>query len=384
MSPESTSKPTKICPTCGTRVAADAARCLVCGANLVVTPTTSKMDKGVQGSRMPQITLSLPAALGIFVVLLVVIGIGGFVLYRNASPAGEGVPATPTVTLTPTASLTPTPLTPTPTFTPLPTSTPIVYTVKLGDSCGGIAFAFGVSIQSIVLLNNLPADCTTLFEGQKLLIPAPTPTPTSLPTSTLSVSEATEAACEKFEHIVQENDTLSSIAFTYNVSIDAIREYNGLINDVVRFNQKLIIPLCRRNATPGPTPTPTPPPPYPPANLLLPPDGAAFTLGDETITLQWASVGTLRENEAYAVTVEDLTGGTGLKLVDYVADTKFIVPGSFRVNDNIPHIYRWWVLPVRQTGTDSEGNPIWETAGVVSAARVFTWTGVPSQLTPTP
>jgi len=82
MSPDSASKPTKICPTCGTRVAVDAARCLVCGTNLNAPSTTSKMDKAVQGSRMPQITLSLPAALGLFIVLLIVLGIGGFILYR--------------------------------------------------------------------------------------------------------------------------------------------------------------------------------------------------------------------------------------------------------------------------------------------------------------
>jgi len=54
----------------------------------------------------------------------------------------------------------------------------------------------------------------------------------------------------------------------------------------------------------GASPTPTLPPPYPPANLLLPPDGAPFDTANSIITLQWASVGTLRENEAYAVTVE--------------------------------------------------------------------------------
>ncbi|MFC2026280.1 LysM peptidoglycan-binding domain-containing protein, partial [Chloroflexota bacterium] len=277
-----------------------------------------------------------------------------------------------------------TPAPPTVTFTPQPSPTPLVYTVKLGDSCGGIAFSFGVSIQSIVLLNNLPADCSTLYESQRLLIPQPTPTPTSLPTSTLSEADATEAACDKLDYTVQENDTLSSISLNYNVSTAAIKEYNGLVNDVVRFGQTLVIPLCRRNATPGPTPTPTPPPPYPPANLLLPADGAGFTLADDVLTLQWAAVGTLRENESYAVTIEDITEGQGRKLVDYVSDTKFIVPQSFRVNDNIPHVIRWWVMPVRQTGTDDEGNPIWEAAGAISEGRVFTWVSLAAGSTPAP
>ena len=333
---------------------------------------------------MPEITLSLPAALGVIALLL---AIGALLVYlalsRRAAPVAE-VTLTPTITQTLTATTTPTPVTPTSTFTPEPSPTPLVYTVVLGDTCGSIAYAFGVSIQSIVLLNNLPADCSTLFENQKLLIPHPTPTPTPPPTSTLSPAEATEAACTKFEHTVQENDTLSGISLNYNVPADAIREYNGLVNDVVRFGQVLIIPLCRQNATPGPTPTPTLPPPYPAVNPLLPSDGAAFSLVDEVVTLQWASVGALRENEVYAVTVEDLTEGQGRRVVEYVPDTKLIVPLDFLSSDSRPHIYRWWIVPMRQIGTDDDGNPIWEAAGAVSAARVFTWFSTIAPPTPTP
>ena len=177
---------------------------------------------------------------------------------------------------------------------------------------------------------------------------------------------------------------MSSISLNYNVPADAIREYNGMVNDVVRFGQVLIIPLCRRNATPGPSPTPTLPPPYPPVSLLLPADGTAFGTGNDVITLQWASVGTLRGNEAYAVTAEDVTEGQGRKLVEYVIETKFIVPVTFLPNDSVPHVIRWLVVPVRQMGTDDDGNPIWEAAGAASASRVFTWFGTVPIVTPAP
>jgi hypothetical protein len=95
-------------------------------------------------------------------------------------------------------------------------------------------------------------------------------------------------------------------------------------------------------------------------------------------------VGTLRENEAYAVTVEDVTEGQGRKLVDYVIDTKFIVPASFQASENKPHVYRWWVGTVRQTGTDESGEYIWDSAGAASVERVFTWTGEAQAVTPTP
>jgi len=333
---------------------------------------------------MPEITLSLPAVFGLLALFLTT---GAVLVYlalnTTAAPAAEATPS-PTVTLTETPTLSPTPVTPTATWTPEPSPTPFVYTVNLGDTCGSIAYSFSVSIQSIVLQNNLPADCSTLYENQKLLIPQPTPTATAQPTSTLSPGESTEAACQKLDYLVQENDTLSSISLNYNVPADAIREYNGLVSDVVRFEQVLVIPLCKRNATPGPTPTPTLPPPYAAVNLLLPPDGSPFGLTNAVITLQWAAVGALRENESYAVTLEDVTEEEGRRLVDYVNDTKYIVPGSFLPNDGVPHVIRWWVVPVRQIGTDNDGNPIWDPAGAVSNPRVFTWLSTGLATTPTP
>lgn len=384
MSAEKTSTPTKLCPTCGTRLGIDATRCLVCGTEFSSGEKPAKKTNVLQGSRMPEVTLSLPAALGLLTLFLAIGAVLVYVALQQTAPAVAQATETPTVTPTGTATFTPTPVTPTVTFTPEPTMTPLAYTVKLGDTCGSIAYAFGVSIQSIVLINDLPADCSTLYENQKLSIPQPTPTATAQPTSTLNPAEATEAACEKFEITVAENDTLSSIALNYNVSMEAIQDYNGLVNDVVRFGQKLIVPLCRRNATPGPSPTPTLPPPYPAVNLLAPPDGAPYSLSSPSITLQWATIGALRENEAYAVAIEDLTEAQGRKMVEYVTDTKFIVPANFLLADQSPHVFRWWVVTVRQMGTDDDGNPIWETAGAVSAARVFTWSGAAPVSSPAP
>ncbi|UCD98214.1 MAG: LysM peptidoglycan-binding domain-containing protein [Chloroflexota bacterium] len=333
---------------------------------------------------MPQVTLSLPIAL---LLLAIFLAIGAVLVYFALQETGRVVEptATPTATATMTLTVTPTPETPIPTDTPQPTPTPASYTVQAGDTCAGIAFTFGVSIQSIVLLNNLPADCNTLVEGQQLLIPQPTPTPTALPTSTLSAADATEQACEKVDYEVQENDTLSSIANAYSVPMAVIQEYNGLSSETVFSGMNLSIPLCERFPTPGPTPTATLPPPYTAPNLLLPADGARFTESGETVTLQWASIGTLLANEAYEITVIDFTDGDNRRLVDYVTDTKFIVPTTFRSSDSVPHLYRWRVTTARQAGTDEDGNPVWESAGAVSDTRVFMWSGtITSQATPTP
>jgi LysM repeat protein len=370
---DSPSTPSKVCPTCGTRLSENAGKCTVCGRVFSVIGN-KKANKAVQGPRMPHVTLSLPIALALIILLL---GAGAGVVYATMQNTGMVVEPTITPTLTNTATVT---LTATATFTPTiePTWTPLPdfeYIVKEGEFCSNIALSFGVSIQSIVLANNLPADCGTLSAGQKLMIPQPTPTASPQPTSTLSGAEATEAACEKFYHTVGEMDTLSSIAANYNVSMESVKVANGLSSDVVFQGATLVIPLCERLAAPGPTATATPPPPYAAANLLLPADGAAFMANNDVITLQWASVGTLRENEVYSVVVEDITDGSGRKLVEYVTDTKFIVPSNFRPRTGIPHIIRWYVVPVRQAGSTQDGNAIYDPAGAASAPRVFSWMG---------
>ncbi len=370
----------RICPTCGTRVKEDAERCLVCGSSLSGTKTDAQV---VSGGRMPEITLGLPVAIGL-VVLFLAIGAGMVYLALTQTGVMVNTTVTPTPTVTVTSTPTTTPEPPTLTPTPMPSPTPLTYFVAPNDTCLAIAARFEVSIKSIVLLNNIPASCDTLFEGQELKIPHPTPTATSFPTATLSGIEATRAACEKVSYVVVEGDTLSSISLNYNVPEEAIKSYNGMVNNTVYVTLSLTIPLCERNATPGPSPTPTPPPPYPAPNLLLPANGGVFSLSNNQVTLQWSSVGLINTNEAYRITVVDLTEGTGRKLLDYVTDTKFIIPLAFRANDNLPHIYSWTISTVRQIDVDQNGIPIWEDAGSVSEVRVFSWSGQASATTPTP
>jgi LysM repeat protein len=284
---------------------------------------------------------------------------------------------TPTATLPATATI---PATDIPTATAVP---PFDYTVGAGEYCSTIAFNFGVSIQSIIITNNLPSTCP-LSEGQVIKVPYPTPTIAPAATNTPLPVDATQQACETVPITVQDGDTLSTISANYAIAPEAIKEFNGKTTDNVFIGESLLIPLCKRAATPGPTPTATIPPPYPAPNLLLPADGAAFTLANDVVTLQWASVGTLRDGEAYQITVEDITSSQTRRLTDYVTDTKYIVPTSYRPKDNVAHILRWWITPVRQAGTDDQGQPIWATSGAVSDKRDFSWVGIAVEGTPSP
>jgi LysM repeat protein len=370
---------TKICATCGSKNAENSTRCAVCGASLKSAAATSKKRRS-----SPEVTLSLPVALGIL-ALFTIIAVGlTFWVTRGFGVGGTEEPEA-TITLTPTETVTPS-ATPTetqvPSLTPLPT---LEYFVVENDSLLAIAVRYDVSIQSILQLNPGMNSQSILSVGQRLLLAQPTPTPSPEPTATLPPEEATRAACETIIYTVEANDTLGGIADNYNVNFNAIMDFNGMTSETVFLGQVLIIPLCERNPTPGPSPTPTPPPPYPAANLLLPQDGAAFSLADDSVTLQWAAVGELRENEFYRVSVEDVTEGTGTrKLVDYVKDTKYIISNSFRPNESVPHIMRWWIEVVRQTGVTSDGEAIYVSGGAVSIKRDFTWSGIAPDATATP
>src|SRR6185503_8610372 len=102
---------------------------------------------------------------------------------------------------------------------------------------------FGVSVQSIVIVNNLPTTCI-ISVNQVLKIPYSTPTPAPPPTEIPNEATQTADACEKVPYTVQANDPLSSISLNYNVPQDAIKFYNGLSTDNVFIGQSLLVPLC--------------------------------------------------------------------------------------------------------------------------------------------
>ena len=148
MSQEPSTQKSQICPTCGTRLSENATRCLVCGTELTAKAAakSKRNEAGMQASQMPQLTLSLPAALGALALILL-IGASSvyFSLRAGLGPGGakiieptlEGT-ATGTTTITPTVTET-LPPTASATTTVQP---PFDYTVREGDTCGVIAAQF--------------------------------------------------------------------------------------------------------------------------------------------------------------------------------------------------------------------------------------------------
>ena len=341
-----------LCPTCGTKLPENATRCLVCGRTFS-RKTASAKSKSVRSQRLPDVTLSLPLALG----------------PRVSRPGHRRRIDLPCAALAPVKlqlqkrlqrpaprphlSRAPRPPQHQPLCPRLRLLSPVEYTIKDGDQCIAIAYAYGVTVKSITDLNNLGIDCGVLSVGQTILIPQPHPN--SFPHGNCNLEHRPgdpRLPAIRYSYNVGENDTLSGIAANYNISVETLKVYNGLTSNNIYSGQSLTIPLCERLPTSGPTPTPTNPPPYAATNLLLPADGAVFDNTTDTVTLQWAAVPGMLEGEVYTVTVEDLTEGQGKKLVDYASDTKYTVPVTFKPTTGTPHVIRWWIQPVRQSGTD--------------------------------
>jgi N-acetylmuramoyl-L-alanine amidase len=96
-----------------------------------------------------------------------------------------------------------------------------LYQVKSGDTLYSIANKYNISVNELKTINNL--DNNNLAIGQLLNVP-----------SGLSLVNS---------YIVGKGDTLYSIAKKFDISINKLKEYNNLTNNLLNVGQKLLIPI---------------------------------------------------------------------------------------------------------------------------------------------
>ncbi len=171
--------------------------CEVCGHEFGTTqaippvqPKTERMEKpATQATPAKQPSLASRLPWGVIGVVAVIAGllIGAMLLLQNGALPTTISPTVQMIASTPDAGqaageVTPTPLptdTPVPTATPVPaTPTPIPpqeYTIVAGDTCGGIAQKFGVSLNELLALNGIGENCL-IRAGDTIKIPVPQPT----------------------------------------------------------------------------------------------------------------------------------------------------------------------------------------------------------------
>lgn len=116
------------------------------------------------------------------------------------------------------------------------------YVVGKGECLSRIADKFNMNVAEISALNGIK-DPNQLRAGQELILPgkvnvdAP-PAPV--------VSPRKKVVSEGGTHVVGKGDSLSAIAVKYSTTVKAIKEQNGLKNDRILVDQKLIIPGAPR------------------------------------------------------------------------------------------------------------------------------------------
>ena len=115
----------------------------------------------------------------------------------------------------------------------------VYHHVRKGDTLGGIADKYGVSIAAIRSANKIRG--TLIRPGQDLLITA-APTGMANSASTMTVA-AREPRNTSDKHIVRRGDTLWSIARSHGVTMESIVSSNGLkSDDTLAVGQVLQIP----------------------------------------------------------------------------------------------------------------------------------------------
>ncbi len=372
-------RPPRHCPDCGARVAEGAKTCLMCGTALTEEASLAPVAELRAPTRRIK-PLHLVILLGVAALILGGAAVLGWLLSQGEVEIPLPTPS-PTLEMplvpSPTATATPTPtptLTPTPDVSPTPMP-PQSYVVKEGDTLGGIALQFDITVQELKDFNNLTSDL--IGQGQTLYIPGAPPDPT--PTPTLEPGQATPTLSPYVTHIVQSGEVLSTIAEKYDISVAAIRAANNIPanSDTIRPGDALVIPM--------PTPTPEGPAPiveglespapqlaYASPTLLYPPRGATFEGAEAIIVLQWASVGILAPGEYYQVALT-LPSAEGPQTTwTYVRSTAWRVPAELlppaQVEDRS---CSWQVAIVRQSETDAEDYTV---IGPPGLERNFYWT----------
>ena len=149
-------------------------------------------------------------------------------------------------------------------------------------------------------------------------------------------------------YIIQQGDSLLSIAQEYHASMDAIMKANHIEDQgLIRAGESLLVPLPAA-PTPSPTPlstsTPTPGPRYPAPAPLTPPDEQYFWSDTEPVLLNWTAVGILGADDWYVVELKYKCDGQDEVRYGWTRSNGWRVPIDVcQVEAKSHQLFRWRV-----------------------------------------
>lgn len=132
--------------------------------------------------------------------------------------------------------------------TPIPTPTVTTYTIEAGDTLYGIALRYDTTAEAIMAANPSLVSPNDIQSGQVLVIPDHSVSTTATPLPPDSHDGIVH-------HTVISGETLSDIAFRYDVSVEAIKLANDLTSDLIQAGSELAIPLTEVDIQHPPTGT---------------------------------------------------------------------------------------------------------------------------------
>ena len=122
--------------------------------------------------------------------------------------------------------------------------TSVIHTVRGGDTLASIASRYDVTVVRLKRANRLTGD--VLRVGQKLEIPARSET---VPRPAVPAAAKEQSAAGLYR--VRQGDSLYSLSRRFGVSVDTLRDVNGLRGSALSIGQKLVIPATAK-AQPSP------------------------------------------------------------------------------------------------------------------------------------
>ncbi|SHP74671.1 NLP/P60 [Mycobacteroides abscessus subsp. abscessus] len=132
------------------------------------------------------------------------------------------------------------------------------HTVVKGDSLSKIASTYKISLSDLRKWNNQTSDL--IYPGQKFIVSSPVGSTSSAAatpsTSSATPKPATEAQqTTKKEYLVKSGDYLGKIAANNGLTVQKIKELNGLQSDMIFVGQKLVLSkTIPEETTASPTP----------------------------------------------------------------------------------------------------------------------------------
>lgn len=190
---------------------------------------------------------------------------------------------------------------------PLPTTTPpaptgsqagsTTYTVRGGDSLWSIANRNNISLPALLSANDLTEN-SVIQPGQEIRIPGGTTA--GRPAATASSPASNVLPTGTTTYTVRSGDSLSTIARRHNTTVPDLKALNNMTSDMIRIDQKLIVPAAgsaggARSSSPATSPRST----------------AAPTSGGRTHTVQAGETpGGIASK--YGVSVSDLMSLNGI------------------------------------------------------------------------